>query len=561
MPIPHRPRLSRCLQPLRRVLADRLQHAVTSVVEVRVGERLVDEAREQVEHLRLVHFASGADDFGRVERPAAREDRQAPEQHALFGRQQVVTPVDQRAQGALARQRGPASPGEESQAVAESRGDRVERHRAHARGGELDRQGDAVEVPADLDDGRRVRVAHAKRRQHRRGALDEEPHRGKRDRLLAITRLAGVRDRHRRHRVDGFARNPHRFAARREDGHPWRVAQQPLRQPRAGLEHVLAVVEDQQHGPVAQVRDERVDDRQAALLPDAERRRDRLRHEARIRDRRELDEPRAVGEAVEHVGRELERQPRLADAPGAEQRQQARPLERLPRFVELVLAPDERRRLNRQVVGRAFQRAQRREVAPQRWMEDLVEPFGTRQVAQADEAEVAQRDVLGQPSAHQVDHRLREQHLAAVCRAHDARGAVDRGPEVVVVASLRGANVDATPRLQRARVACRRLGEPAEERERRIDRVARIPEHCAHPVARHLDDRAAARLDGAPRQRVVPSQRHLHARGLAFPEPAAALDVREQERLYGLRVVHGSRRSPGPSISCRRDGVNGGFAR
>ena len=127
-----------------------------------------------------------------------------------------------------------------------------------------------------------------------------------------------------------------------------------------------------------------------------------------------------------------------------------------------------------------------------------------------------------------VDQCLRQQHLAAMRRAHDARGAIHRWTEVVVVAVLDGADVQAAAHLQADALGSRRVGERLQERECRDERVGRRVEHGEEPVAEHLDDRAAMALDRAARERVMALQRARHAIRLCFPQPGAALDVREQ---------------------------------
>ena len=92
---------------------------------------------------------------------------------------------------------------------------------------------------------------------------------------------------------------------------------------------MLAVVEDDEQLAVADELDERLDHGAARLLHDAEHGRDRLRNQPCIGDRRKLDEPDAVGIFVEHVGRDLQREPRLAETAHPEQREQRRFLEEL----------------------------------------------------------------------------------------------------------------------------------------------------------------------------------------------------------------------------------------
>ena len=60
----------------------------------------------------------------------AGEHREAPEQAPLVVVEQVVAPVERRAQRLLARQRGAAAAGEQAEAVVEPRGDLLDRQRA-----------------------------------------------------------------------------------------------------------------------------------------------------------------------------------------------------------------------------------------------------------------------------------------------------------------------------------------------------------------------------------------------------------------------------------------------
>ena len=88
----------------------------------------------------------------------------------------VVAPVDRRAQRLQTRQRTARAAGEQVEAVGEPGGDVLDRQDPHARGRELDRERDAVEVLADLGDVRRVLVGDREVRPDLRGALDEQAH-------------------------------------------------------------------------------------------------------------------------------------------------------------------------------------------------------------------------------------------------------------------------------------------------------------------------------------------------------------------------------------------------
>ena len=94
---------------------------------------------------------------------------------------------------------------------------------------------------------------------------------------------------------------------------------------------------------------------------DAEGRRDPRRDEHRVADRFERHEEDPVGEVVGRPGRQLQRQPGLAGPARTGQRQQPGRGEQPGRLVELRVAPDERRQLDRQVVRPGVERPERRE--------------------------------------------------------------------------------------------------------------------------------------------------------------------------------------------------------
>ncbi len=102
-PVPDRRGLARRGQLLRRVRADRVEHPEPGLAE-HLGlphhQRLVDERGHRVENLRRGHQVVGAHLLGHLERPAG-EDGKPAQQHPLLLRQQVVAPVDGRAQRPL----------------------------------------------------------------------------------------------------------------------------------------------------------------------------------------------------------------------------------------------------------------------------------------------------------------------------------------------------------------------------------------------------------------------------------------------------------------------------
>ena len=97
-------------------------------------------------------------------------------------------------------------------------------------------------------------------------------------------------------------------------------AQHRLGHVRRRLDHVLAIVEDEQEAPPAERRRHPLGRLRGGGEREPERDRDGDRHQPGIRERRELGDPHPVGEARELLPRDLQAQPRLADAAGADQR-------------------------------------------------------------------------------------------------------------------------------------------------------------------------------------------------------------------------------------------------
>jgi len=87
--------LARVAKALGRKLPDRLEHP-ESLPLAHADEALVDERLQPVD-------VRAADRFGRLEGAAAAEDGKAGEQPLLVFREEVVAPIDRRAQRLLAR--------------------------------------------------------------------------------------------------------------------------------------------------------------------------------------------------------------------------------------------------------------------------------------------------------------------------------------------------------------------------------------------------------------------------------------------------------------------------
>src|SRR5215510_5523049 len=104
-------RVGRFVEHLERVLPDRVEHPEPAALPAS-NEALEDERLDEVD-------VAAADGLRRVEREAAAEDREPPEELLLPGRKQLVAPFDRGAQSPLAFRRPVRPRREERQALLE----------------------------------------------------------------------------------------------------------------------------------------------------------------------------------------------------------------------------------------------------------------------------------------------------------------------------------------------------------------------------------------------------------------------------------------------------------
>jgi hypothetical protein len=99
---------------------------------------------------------------------------------------------------------------------------------------------------------------------------------------------------------------------------------QCLRERGAGLKHMLAGVQNKQGFAIAQVGDQRVDNRLAGVYTHVEDAGYRAGHNWAV-DRGKVDEPDPINVRAARLRRQPAREPRLTDTSWAYQREQARP--------------------------------------------------------------------------------------------------------------------------------------------------------------------------------------------------------------------------------------------
>jgi len=97
--------IDRANELLARVLAQRLEKEEAVVAE-RLDEALLDQRRDMVE-------IGPGDGLGGVERERSAKDRQPAERRLLVGREEIVAPLDRRAQRPLALWQVACAAGEE----------------------------------------------------------------------------------------------------------------------------------------------------------------------------------------------------------------------------------------------------------------------------------------------------------------------------------------------------------------------------------------------------------------------------------------------------------------
>ena len=241
---------------------------------------------------------------------------------------------------------------------------------------------------------------------------------------------------------------------------------------------------------------------------------DRVGDERVVAERRQVDPEDAGGERRDERRGRLDRDPRLARAAGAGERDQPRAvLDPRRELGQLPLAADERARRPREV--RVRDRLERRKAL----VAELEDRNRVGQVLEPVLAEVGERPL------DERCGRAREDRLAAVRRGRDAGGRVHVLAHVALGRHERMARVEAGAHADRP--VRERLG----QRLGRRDGAGRGREHDEEPVALrvHLDPavRGAGRADQAP----VFRERLGVALGAEFvQQPRRSLHVREEER-------------------------------
>ena len=151
----------------------------------------------------------------------------------------------------------------------------------------------------------------------------------------------GGRDSEGRQLVQRLAGDADAFAARREDGQLRARGNKIGRELGDLLHEVLAVVEKQKQVLRAQVVDDRLEQRPAAVVAHAEAARNGRDHERRVDDWRQLHNPGAVPPLAREPTPDLQDHPRLAGASGPDDRHEPRSADESLQLGDLRFPTDE----------------------------------------------------------------------------------------------------------------------------------------------------------------------------------------------------------------------------
>ncbi len=272
------------------------------VVDLAVGAERADRASTV--------RAERADGLRRLQGEAPGEYGQPAEHRLLAGVEQVVAPADGVPQCALPVRQVARAAGEQLQRAAHPLQDGRRRQHPDLRRRELDRQGQALQPPADLHHRGQVLLGQGERAGRRPGPVDEQPHRA-----VVPHRVEGdvpVGDRQRLERERVLTADPHRRPAGHQGGHAGRAGQD-VGEHRRRLGDVFEVVDHQQHLPGTQERHDVGDRSPGARRAQPEGPGDRVDDEFGRVDRGQLDVADPVGEQRAEPLREVGGQPGLAD--------------------------------------------------------------------------------------------------------------------------------------------------------------------------------------------------------------------------------------------------------
>ena len=177
---------------------------------------------------------------------------------------------------------------------------------------------------------------------------------------------------------------------------------------------MLAVVEHEQRSFIRQCGDQLLDGLQPGDVMGSHRGQDRRSDARGIEDARELDKPDAAREELEQLGTHRERETRLAHSARAREGDEPLVDDELADRDDIVLPPDERRELHREVVTMRVERPQRSLSDGKLGMNHLPHALGPTEVLQPMRTEVGDVHAIGQLIGDQSGGGIGHEDLVTV---------------------------------------------------------------------------------------------------------------------------------------------------
>ena len=156
--------------------------------------------------------------------------------------------------------------------------------------------------------------------------------------------------------------------------------------------------------------------------------------------------------------------------------------------------------------------------------------FGLREVFEPPQSQVDQSRVRRWRVAQSIRERSGEEHLTAVSDRHQPRNAVDRRSEIIRVAFLGIAGMQAHTHAQAVDTGEVFVGKGPLRVDRGGYRIRRGMEGGAKLVAHQLEDVPTVADDRAAHDLLVAYDRGPHRRGMCFPALGRSLDIRKEKR-------------------------------
>ena len=415
---------------------------------------------------------------------------------------------------------------------------------------ELQRERQSVEPLDDLGDRRCVRIGEREVGPDRRGTVNEQPHRFRRDELSGIATPFPCGKLQRRHLVLVLAREPQRDAARRQHRQP-RSRVEEIADHRAAVHELLEVVEHEHHVEIREVPPEATREVEMGSLPHLEHPGDLRDHERGVGQWAQVHEEHAVGEPVELPRSDLEREPGLPGATRAGEREQSRLTQEPLDVVHRSCSADERGSARTQVGLLGSPRPQRREFGAQAIDHEIVQSLRMLEAFQVVQPEIPKRHAVGHVARDEDAGGFRYDDLTAVACRRDPSGPVDVDPDVVVAARNALAGVQSHADADRVAVGPRVRGERSLRRHGGAQSARRRREGDEERVALGADlDTPLLGDRGSQDLGVSVQQAHELVAPEVLEQPGRPLDIGEQERhRAGGEVAHP------PHITPRRSSV------